>query len=52
MRNKLVAQRYSKALMDLAIEKNELEETKADIDLIRAITTPELRSGTGVACYY
>jgi len=44
MRNKLVAQRYSKALMDLAIEKNELEETKADIDLIRAITTPELRA--------
>ena len=44
MRNKLVARRYSKALMDLAIEKNELEETKADIDLIRAITTPELRA--------
>ena len=44
MRHKLVAQRYAKALMDLAIEKNELEETKSDIDLIRAITTPELRA--------
>jgi F-type H+-transporting ATPase subunit delta len=44
MRNKLVAQRYSKALIDLAIEKNELEETKADIDYIRAIVTQELRS--------
>src|SRR5689334_515589 len=44
MRNKLVAQRYAKALMDFAIEKNELEQTKVDIDLIRAITTQELRS--------
>jgi F-type H+-transporting ATPase subunit delta len=29
--------------MDLAIERNELEETKADIDFIRTIVTPELR---------
>src|SRR4051794_13150883 len=43
MQNKLVAQRYSKALIDLAIEKNELEETKADIDFIRETLTPELR---------
>ena len=43
MRNKLVAQRYAKALIDLAVEKNELEQTKTDIDLIRASMTPELR---------
>jgi F-type H+-transporting ATPase subunit delta len=43
MRNKLVAQRYSKALIDLAIEKNELEQVKTDIDFIRATFTPELR---------
>ena len=35
MQNKLVAQRYAKALMDLAIERNQLEEVKADIDFIR-----------------
>jgi F-type H+-transporting ATPase subunit delta len=43
MRNKLVAQRYAKALMDLSIERNELEQVKADIDLIRASLTPELK---------
>jgi len=43
MRNKLVAQRYSKALIDLAIEKNELEQVKADIDFIRSTFTPEFR---------
>jgi F-type H+-transporting ATPase subunit delta len=39
--DKLVAQRYAKALIDLAIEKNQLEEVKADIDLIRSSITPE-----------
>lgn len=43
MRNKLVAQRYSKALMDLAIEKNELEQVKKDIDFIRSTFSPEFR---------
>jgi len=43
MQNKLVAQRYAKALIDLAIERNELEKTKEDIDFIRASMTPELR---------
>jgi F-type H+-transporting ATPase subunit delta len=43
MQNKLVAQRYAKALIDLARERNELEQAKADIDLIRASMTPELR---------
>jgi F-type H+-transporting ATPase subunit delta len=43
MRNKLVAQRYSKALIDLAIEKNELEQVKADIDFIRSTFSPEFR---------
>jgi F-type H+-transporting ATPase subunit delta len=41
MQDKLVAQRYAKALIDLAIEKNQLEEVKADIDFIRATLTPE-----------
>jgi F-type H+-transporting ATPase subunit delta len=43
MQNKLVAQRYAKALIDLAVERNELEQTKADIDFIRFSMTPELR---------
>src|ERR1043166_3512989 len=43
MRTNLIAQRYSKALMDLAIEKNQLEAVKADIDLIRGSMVPELR---------
>ena len=41
MQNKLVAQRYAKALIDLAIERNQLEEVKADIDFIRQTLTPE-----------
>jgi len=41
MQNKLVAQRYAKALIDLAIERNQLEEVKADIDFFRATITPE-----------
>src|SRR5215831_12511344 len=43
MQNKLVAQRYAKALIDLAVERNELEKAKTDIDFIRACMTPELR---------
>ena len=43
MRNKLIAQRYSKALIDLAVERNQLEDVKADIDFIRSAMTPELR---------
>ena len=42
MQNKLVAQRYAKALIDLAIERNQLEDVKADIDFIRQSLTPEL----------
>jgi len=41
MQNKLVAQRYAKALIDLAIERNKLEEVKSDIELIRVTITPE-----------
>src|SRR5574337_615373 len=43
MQNKLVAQRYAKALVDLAVERNELEKAKSDIDFIRSCMTPELR---------
>ena len=43
MQNKLVAQRYAKALIDLAVERNELEKAKEDINFIRASMTPELR---------
>jgi len=41
MQNKLVAQRYAKALIDLAIERNQLEEIKEDIDFIRQSLSPE-----------
>ena len=41
MQNKLVAQRYAKALIDLAVERNQLEEVKADIDFIRQTLTPD-----------
>jgi F-type H+-transporting ATPase subunit delta len=41
MQNKLVAQRYAKALIDLAIERNQLEEIKEDIDFIRQSISPE-----------
>ena len=43
MQNKVVAQRYAKALIDLAVQRNELEKTKEDIDFIRASMSPELR---------
>jgi F-type H+-transporting ATPase subunit delta len=47
MQNKLVAQRYAKALIDLAVERNELEQAKVDVDFIRASLTPELRMVLG-----
>lgn len=37
-----VASRYSKALMDLAIETSQVEVVKQDIDLIKKATTGEL----------
>jgi F-type H+-transporting ATPase subunit delta len=43
MKDKLIAQRYAKALIDLAVERNELETVKADIDIIREGLTPEFR---------
>ena len=43
MRKELIAQRYSKTLINLAIEKNQLDEVKTDIDFIRSSLTPELR---------
>ncbi len=33
-----VATRYAKSLIDLAIERNELEQVKTDIDLFLAAT--------------
>ncbi|GAO45080.1 ATP synthase F1 subunit delta [Flavihumibacter petaseus] len=42
MSNTRVAHRYSKALMDLAIETNQVDAVKADIDGIRKATTGEL----------
>ena len=43
MQNKLVAQRYAKALIDLAIERNQVDDVKADIDFMREALTPEFR---------
>jgi F-type H+-transporting ATPase subunit delta len=42
MRNSRVAHRYSKALMDLAVETNKVEAVKLDVDAIRRVTTGEL----------
>jgi F-type H+-transporting ATPase subunit delta len=43
MQDKLVAQRYAKALIDLAVERNQVDAVKADIDIIRQALTPEFR---------
>lgn len=43
MRNTRVAQRYSKALIDSALETNQLEQVKAEIDAIRKVDSRELR---------
>ena len=42
MRQTKVAQRYSKALFDLALETGKLEEVKNDLDLIKGIGHKEL----------
>ncbi|KIC92403.1 ATP synthase F1 subunit delta [Flavihumibacter sp. ZG627] len=42
MRNTRVAKRYSKALMDLAVETNQVEAVKMDADSIRSAITGEL----------
>ncbi|KYP14192.1 ATP synthase F1 subunit delta [Flavihumibacter sp. CACIAM 22H1] len=42
MRNTRVAKRYAKALMDMAIETNQVEAVKKDVDVLRVATTGEL----------
>lgn len=42
MRQPKVAQRYAKALFDLALETNQLDAVKADVDTIRAVESREL----------
>lgn len=42
MRNTRVAKRYSKALMDMAVETNQVEAVKNDVDTIRKAVTGEL----------
>lgn len=42
MRNSRVAKRYAKALMDMAIETNQVEAIKKDVDQLRVATTGEL----------
>jgi len=44
MRQLKVAQRYAKALFDLALETSQLEEVKKDMDAIGAATTDDLRA--------
>jgi F-type H+-transporting ATPase subunit delta len=44
MRNPRVAYRYAKALIDFAIESNQLDEVKKDVDLLRATSHPELNA--------
>jgi F-type H+-transporting ATPase subunit delta len=39
MPNSLIAQRYAKAIFDLVLEKNMIEETKADMELIFSVCT-------------
>jgi len=42
MRQPKVAQRYAKALFDLAVETNQLEQVKSDIETIRGVNNEEL----------
>jgi F-type H+-transporting ATPase subunit delta len=42
MRNTRVAKRYAKALMDMAVETNQVEAIKHDVDQLRMATTGEL----------
>jgi len=42
MRNPLVATRYAKALIDLAVDTNQLDAVRKDVDFLRAVQTPEL----------
>jgi F-type H+-transporting ATPase subunit delta len=44
MRQPKVAQRYAKALFDLALETNQLEEVKLDIDAIRSLKNQEMET--------
>ncbi|MEO6166653.1 MAG: ATP synthase F1 subunit delta [Chitinophagales bacterium] len=44
MRNPRVAYRYAKALIDFALETNELDTVKKDIDLLRLTSHPELNA--------
>ncbi len=44
MRNQIIAQRYAKSLIDLAVEHNQLEEVLKDINFIRASVTKEFNS--------
>ena len=37
MRQPKVAQRYAKALFDLAVERNELEKIKADLEGVKEL---------------
>lgn len=39
MPNSIIAQRYAKAIFDLALEMNVIEETKADMELIFSVCT-------------
>ena len=43
MRQPKVAQRYAKALFDLAIETNQLEDVYNDIDTIRGVDNKEMQ---------
>jgi F-type H+-transporting ATPase subunit delta len=42
MRQPKVAQRYAKALFDLAVETNQLEKVKSDLDTVRGVNSEEL----------
>lgn len=44
MRNQIIAHRYAKALIDLAVERNELDTVLTDIQTIRAAATKEFNS--------
>ena len=44
MRNHIIAQRNAKALIDLAVERNQLDEVLNDINFIRASSTQEFNA--------
>ena len=44
MRNQIIAHRYAKALIDIAVEQNQLDTVVKDIEFIKASNTKEFNA--------